>query len=182
MSKTQVYLIFLGIVVIVAVIVAIINLYTRKKDFAEGKIMKRKHGYWEYRQIFYSSATPEQVQAYVLGVFLKSKRNFPAPDVLPGKNAAGDPILVFKRPNSWTAALEMKRAPAGQNRFEFYFASWKTADTIVNITEAGKPVDEIAMNNLLTIMEKLFLSLDPSTTVESHRMELKSRPVSITGK
>ena len=51
--------------------------------------------------------------------------------------------------------------------YRLSFTGWRT--------RRGMPYNLISMNVFLTQTEKMLLSLDPETTVETHKMEIKTK-------
>ena len=68
---------------------------------------------------------------------------------------------------SWNALLYCTGAPDGQVTYRFQFTSWRTSDYGV--------IGEVQMNMLLTAIEKMFLSIDPNTQVQTSLLETKTK-------
>lgn len=68
---------------------------------------------------------------------------------------------------SWQSVLYRTEAPADQLSYRFQFTNWKTRDGVV--------VGELQMNMLLTAIEKMLLSIDPNTQVQTSLLETKTK-------
>lgn len=67
----------------------------------------------------------------------------------------------------WNALLYCTGASNGRMTYWFRFTSWGTLDYGV--------IGEVQMNMLLTAIEKLFLSIDPNTQVQTSFLGTKPR-------
>lgn len=68
---------------------------------------------------------------------------------------------------SWNALLYRMGAPDRRMTYRFQFTNWKTSDYGV--------IGEVQMNMLLTAIEKMFLSIDPNTQVQTSLLETKTK-------
>ncbi len=132
------------------------------KLLQEGKIIKRKAGFWEENQIFELDAPYEAVVAANREVdYTGSASNI-------SYNFDGKKMIFFRSGNSWNAALTYLGMSEGKHRYSLSFTHWQS--------RRGVPHDVNSMNVLLTQTEKMFLSLDPETMVEVHMMEFNTTP------
>ena len=152
----------LGVVIIIFIVAAIKGSQRRNQLLAEGKIVQRPNYFWEYRQIVGTSATCETVWNAV------DRTDFSAAGVSIQKNLDGEPLILFQHKGAWNAVIKFDGEKDGRYQFEIFFSAWE------NI-RGNLPYAAPEMNIFLTTAEKMFLSLDPSTTVESHRMQLNSK-------
>lgn len=125
-----------------------------------GRIIQRENQFWENGEYFYTSAAYEDVLEEI------GKADFSDCRVTITPNYKGDKIIAFVARNRFTAALVYDGEKNGENTFDFAFLSWKN-DRIVT--------SSVQMNLLLTIIEKIFLSLDPNTDAEIHLGEVKTK-------
>ena len=146
--------IILTIVIVVGIVVA--KYFMNKRLTEEGKIVERKGTFWEEEHLFTTTATYEAVREAV------GKTSFSdcKADVYPDYN--GEKSILFKSIDAWNAEVEYCGEQDGKHQFKFSFLVWKYDGTY-------------SMNIILTTIERLFLSLDPSTTVQTRRMQVKTK-------
>ena len=141
-------------IVIVAVIV-VVKYNMNKKLVNEGKIVARKGSFWEEEHLFATAATYETVRDAI------GKTSFSdcKASVYPDFN--GQKSVLFKSKDGWNAEVDYVGEQGGKNQFKFSFLVWHDAT--------------YSMNMILTTIEKLFLSLDPAVTVQTRRMQIKTK-------
>lgn len=69
--------------------------------------------------------------------------------------------------SGWAARLFRKDLQQGYSLYRFSFTNWKTRN--------GMPENALQMNQLLTAVEKMFLSIDPQTQVRSEPIQVKTK-------
>ena len=159
----MIWLILLILVVVVVIGFAVGASNAKKTDqmAKEGKIIQRQMKFWESAEFFTTAATYEQVKAAV------KSNSFPDSSVEIYYDADGKQAIVFKSSHSWNAELDCLETQGDKNRFKLFFPVWKT--------HKGMPYDVNSMNALITSIEKIFLFLDPTATVESKKMEVNTK-------
>lgn len=75
--------------------------------------------------------------------------------------------IVFRSTHGWNAQLSYKGKRDEKNAFSYSLTNWKT--------HRGVAWRIDTMNMLLTSVEKTFLKLDQSTTIEKKKMETQTR-------
>ena len=151
-------LIFLSILIVFGV-GAYIGYKRIKPMMGSKNLIKRDGAFWEDGEIFYTSAAYEDVLDSLERADLSECRTEMQP------NAGGKTIILFQSQDSWTAALKYFGFHEDEHQFEFQFTSWNTR-------RLGTSV--YSMNILLTIVEKIFLSLDPDTEAEIHILDTET--------
>ncbi len=148
------------ILAIIAVIVgaAFVTAQRSKKLFEEGKIIKRPSTFWENAELFITNTTLES--------FENAIQKFDLTDCKVSIEHFSNGIL-FKSSHSWNATVEFKGTKEDKNVFEFSFPAYKTKN--------GMPYRVDTMNIIETAVEKAFLSNDPETAVETHKMQYKTK-------
>ncbi len=135
--------------------------YFNKQQMAEsGKIIKREGQWWKDEVIFSTTATFPEVQAALKTIDISDS------GAAIGLSDQGKAVH-FKCGEKWDAALADLGPENGRNTFGFFFLSWET--------KSGVNTRADQMNIVLTAVEKMFLSIDPTTTVETHRGKFKSK-------
>lgn len=152
----------LGGFVVFIVIVAVIAAGRNKQLLESGKIVKRPMNFWENAEAFLTCADYETLRSAVLGTDLSDCAVTVTPDL------EGRAVILFQCRHGWNAALRWQGSREGRNAFLFYFPAWKKG-------RYGAPYGASQMNMLATAVERLFLSLDPDTTVETRRLEIKTK-------
>ena len=158
------WLIVLIIVAVVGIGIAVGVSNAKKTDqmAREGKIIQRQMSFWERAEYFTTTATYEQVRAAV------KNNSFSDSSVEIYYNNGGKQAIVFKSSHSWNAELDCLETQGDKNKFKLYFPVWKTQ-------KYGTPYNVNSMNAMVTSIEKIFLSIDPATTVENRKMEVKTK-------
>ena len=75
--------------------------------------------------------------------------------------------MLYKSSHAWNAVIEYQGTQDGKNVFKFSFPAYRTRN--------GMPYRADTMNIMETAVEKAILSLDPQTTVETHKMKYKTK-------
>ncbi len=151
-------LVFLSIVLLLG-IGAYIG-YKRVRPMAHSENLIRREGaFWEDGELLYTRAAYEDVLTAVRRADLSECRAEMQPD------AGGKPVILFRSQDRWYAALRYYGFHDGEHQYEFQFLRWDTRSL-------GTAV--YSMNILLTIVEKIFLSLDPDTEAEIHILDTET--------
>lgn len=126
----------------------------QKKLLQQGKIIKRKTAFWDEAEMFMTIATPQ-------AVFSTIQRT----DFSDCKVSAeyGTNIAVFKSDHSWNACVEYLGMQGERHVFKCNFPAY--------MSRKGMPYNVATMNIMLTSIEKIFLTIDPQTTVEVHKVK-----------
>ena len=133
----------------------------RKNLIDEGKAIRRNGHFWESMEIF-STGIP---YADVLGAVGRTEYGDIKADVYPNVN--GEHAVLWKSKHAWNAKLSWLGEQEGKQIYRFSFTGWRTRN--------GSPYRVDTMNMMMTRIEKMILAMDPSATVETHKMQLKSR-------
>ena len=152
----------MGICIAIIVIAVIVNVNKTKQLKNEGKIIQRQSAFWENAEIFTTCATYEQVKSAV------KSSSYSESSVTIEYDLGGQNRILFKSKHSWNASLECLEQQNNKTVFKLYFPAWKTS-------KYGAPYNVNSMNALLTSIEKIFLSIDPTTTVETRKLEIKTK-------
>ncbi|WP_405342208.1 hypothetical protein [Ruminococcus sp.] len=158
---TWIIILFIVAVIGIGIAVGVSNAKKTDQMAREGRIIQRQMTFWESAEYFTTTATYEQVKAVV------KNNHFSDSYVDIYYNVEGKQAIVFKSNHSWNAELDCLETQGDKNKFKLYFPVWKT--------HRGMPYDVNSMNALVTSIEKIFLSLDPATTVENRRMEVSTK-------
>ena len=157
-----------GLVVFIILAIVIIGVVVGKKSYdntkrlaEEGKISPRKGAFYENKEIFETAASYEQIRQKVKETNLEDTKANVQYD-FEGGNA-----IFFQFSDAWNAILEQCGERNGKNLFQFYFPAWKTSRNGI--------VNAMSMNVLITAIEKIILSIDSATTVENHKMQIKTK-------
>lgn len=149
----------LMILLIAGIIVAVVVIGQKrgKKLLAEGKIVKRQGSFWEYSELFTTTATYEQIVDAV-------KQTDFSDCQATAEYYDAEKTILFKSSHAWNATVTFKGTSEGKNQLDFRFSAYRT--------RKGIPYRVDTMNIMETAIEKIVLSIDSQTTVESHRMKL----------
>lgn len=145
----------------IGVAIGVSRVYKTKRLVNEGKIIERPMSFWESAEFFTTTATYEQVKNII------KNNNFSDSSVKVYYDVEGKQAIVFKSSHAWNAELDGLETQSDKNKFKLYFPAWRT--------NKGIPYDMNSMNALVTTIEKIFLALDPATTVETRKMEVSTK-------
>ncbi|MBR3574118.1 MAG: hypothetical protein IKN97_02960 [Lachnospiraceae bacterium] len=149
---------WLIVIVIVVVVAAVAGSAYRKNLLGSGQIVNRRAGFEEYAEILTIKEMPfAQVAEALKDGYYYGKANL---TVNTAKQAAG-----FSGAG-WTAQLYHMN-DSDRNAYCFEFVNWQSRN--------GIPYEAIAMNTVLTAVEKVFLGLDPNTQVSSKKIEVTKK-------
>lgn len=150
-------------VVIIAILLVVCPIaYSYKKKLLDsGQITKRSADFEKYAEIF-------------------TIRDIPFSNVLEALRSAnyyGKVTLAFSSEKEtivfkgagWGAQLYHMREDTSRTAYCFEFTNWKTTNSW------GVPDEQIAMNTVLTTVEKTILQLDPNTQVSTKKVEIKTK-------
>lgn len=152
---------FIAVLVIVAVVAGKKSYDNGKRLAEEGKISARKGTFYEDKEIFTTTASYEEIRQKIKEADLADTKADIQFDF------EGRKTIFFQSSDAWNAVLEQCEEKEGANLFQFYFPAWRTSRNGI--------VNTMSMNVLVTAIEKIILSLDPSATVESHKMQIKTK-------
>lgn len=144
-------------------IVAVYGSYNYKKIrqlAANGDVIQREEYFWENTEYLYSGATYGEVMDAI------NRADFSACRVTITPNYEGSKICAFVAEGRFSAALVYHGEENGEHIYEFSVLSWKP-DRLATAS--------VQMNGLLTILEKIFLSIDPDTEVEIQTNDVKTK-------
>ena len=136
-----------------------VGVLSRQQLTASGKIIKREGQWWKDEEAFTTSATCVDVLAAMKDIDVSGS----------GAEVSwnNDGSLYRFKAVQWEACMTYEEHGAGAGVFVFSFLSWKTSN--------GVNTNSDAMNIVLTAVEKLFLAIDPSVTVQTSRGKYKSK-------
>ncbi len=147
-----------GLIAIVTVICAKRN----KQLLDSGKIIQRQMNFWENAEYFLCSLSYEEVREAVLAADFSECGLSVTPDL------EAQAAILFRCRHGWNALLRWKGSRDGANVFMFHFPAWRTG-------RYGSPYGVNQMNMTETLVERIFLSMDPDTAVECRRLQTKTK-------
>jgi len=147
----------IGIIVLVGA--AYFGTQRNKRLIEEGKMLDRDGTFYEKKELFITTSGYDAV--------MDALKNADYSDAGASVYQSEDNSLLFKSSHSWNARLTYNGEQDGKNVFCYSLINWKTHN--------GLPWRIDTMNMMLTSVEKAFLSLDPNTMVETHKMETKTK-------
>lgn len=149
-------------IIIMAVIVGAIvaGSARNKRLIEEGKIIDRGTGFYENAETFTTSATYDEIEKSVRGTSFSDC----SVDILYYPDSKS---ILFKSSHAWNATIKYAGTQNGKNVFQFSFPTWRT--------HKGVPYRIDTMNMMETSIEKIFLSIDPQTTVVSQKQKYKTK-------
>ena len=151
---------FIIVSILILVVVGVIGEKRQRRLKEEGKIIERAGRFYENATWFFTSASWESILDAV------QKRDFSDAGVT-HPYSGGTKAVVFNSRHSWSAQLKHIGERDGRSVYSYSLTNWKTNN--------GGAWRGDTMNMMQTAIEKVFLSLDPSVTVETHKMQLKTR-------
>lgn len=146
---------------VIIFLILLSNVQKSNKLKSEGKIIDRKAGFWEEKQIFELDAPYEEVLEAV------KRTDYTGCAVEIQFNFGGKKDIFYKSGHAWNAELKYLGFSDMKHRYSLSFTAWKN--------RRNAPYDVFSMNIFLTQTEKMLLSLDPETIVETHGMEIKTK-------
>ena len=149
-----------GVVAVVMGIIIYFSMQTHKKLVSEGKIISRRTDFMENAEEFTLTAVdPARVTEAVKNMDYAAMRT--------GMKGSSEHQPFDFTGNGWSAQLRRLSSDGAQTVYRFSFTSWKTRN--------GLAQDALHMNELMTAVEKLFVTLDPNTTVREVPLELHTK-------
>ncbi len=137
--------------------------YTKKykKMVADGSVIKRRPNFMESAEEFtLVSIEPERMTESICTLEFKHSRI---------STKYNDERQLFKfSAVTWEATLRRLSYDDEQMTYRFQFEHWK-------MTGTDMPRDFMGMNELATSIEKLFVTLDPNTSVVEIPLEVKEK-------
>jgi hypothetical protein len=154
------------IILVLAILAVLVGIYLgmkvrkeRQRLIDSGQIIDRKYGFEEYAEIFTIKEVPfSEVWSTIRSANYYRKANVKA---VQGKEA-----IAFAGAD-WGAYLYHMSGEADRNAYRFDFTKWSTTN--------GVPNELLAMNTVLTSVEKAFLQLDPNTQVSTKKIKIKNK-------
>lgn len=153
----MIYVLIIGGVVVISIIMYLNN----KKKLDSGQIIKRKGNFWEQAEIFTLSG----------GDWNRVWEELRTAEYYGAASGTRDSqqMRVHYQGSGWTAELYKCKTEAGEKDcYLFHFLHWTERNYV--------PQSVVAMNTLLTTVEKTFLKIDPQTQVSNEYIDVKSRP------
>lgn len=153
-------ILIIAIAIGIGIVAGVSNAKKTNQMAREGIIIQRPASFWENKELFTTNATYNQVKAQI------KSNSFEGCHVSISYNINGNQSISFHS-GTYNAMLDCLETNGEKNKFRFYFTTWDTRHNI--------PYGREQMNALMTTIEKIFLSLDPATTVENRRMEVSTK-------
>jgi hypothetical protein len=135
----------------------------RKGLIDSGRMIARPNNFIETKEIF-------SLQSVDFMQIVEALQKTDLSDVrLTGmKYNAAEKRVNFSGSYGWTAILyALQSDEPGIDKYNFNFTHWNSRNSV--------PQGAVEMNILLTQIEKIFVSLDPNTKVNTERMTLKTK-------
>lgn len=150
----------IAVFVVIIAVVIYIGQQRSKRLLEEGKIVKRQTSFWESAEFFRTNATFDSVVNSIKSTDFSDCKVTIEYD-------STNQLILFKSSYAWNAAIEYQGMQEDKSVFKFSFPAYRT--------RKGVPYRVDTMNMMETAAEKIFLSLDPQTTVETHKMKYKTK-------
>ena len=131
-----------------------------KQMVTAGEIISRKPNFMENAEEFTLSLSDP-------GSVTDGIRNLPCRIMSVSVQGNTESQLFRFRGTQWEAKLKRISEESGSCVYRFEFTSWKKSN--------GMALDALNMNRRLTAVEKLFLSLDPDTSVREIPLEYHTK-------
>lgn len=149
-----------GIIVAVVLLVAAIGFsaWWKGRLIGQGKIIQRTSDFVEYAEIFTTRPIPNEEYAAALKA-LDLKKTC--------TSLEGNTKAVKFTGSYFSASIRCVEQTDTNSVYRFEFDSWKV--------KYGKASFENEMNMLLTMVEKMFVQLDPNTQVSTVKNEIKTK-------
>ncbi len=147
-----------------AIFIALVAWYYSKKYkqmVADGSVIKRRPNFMENAEEFtLCSIEPERMTEEICRLEFKHSS-------ISSKYNAERQFFKFSAA-TWEATLRRLSYDDAQMTYRFQFEHWK-------MTGTDMPRDFMGMNELATSIEKLFVALDPNTSVVEIPLEVKEK-------
>ena len=143
-------------------IVSVLSFKRNRKLMEAGKIVQRPNRFWENAEYFLTAASYEELREAILNTDFSDCGLEIRPDL------DGREQILFRCRHGWNALLRWQGSREGWNVFMFHFPAWRTS-------RYGAPYGVNQMNMIETRLERIFLSLDEQTQVESRRLQTKTK-------
>lgn len=154
------------VLIVCAVVIGAMFYYNAKQNSqltADGKIIDRGRTFMEQAEVFTLNGNSSQIAEEV--------RKLSYAEMKVAMTADGEQnVFRFAYDSfagAWHAVLYQKEAPVGRLAYQFQFTDWRNRD--------GYAVGYREMNMLLTAVEKMFLSVDPGTQVQTQLLDTKTK-------
>lgn len=148
------------IILAVLLIVAAVGFsaWWKGRLIGQGKIIRRANDFVEYAEIFtVRPISDEEYAAALKALDLKKTCT----------SLEGNTKAVKFTGTYFSASIRCVKQTETSSVYRFEFDSWKT--------KYGRPSLENEMNMLLTMVEKMFVQLDPNTQVSTVKNEIKTK-------
>lgn len=152
-----VLIIVLSVIVIGGIIV--IGTLRGKRLTNEGKIVKRSGSFYKEESIFSTTSDWDKVLDAI------KRTDFSHIGVQMNVGQGDYKAVLFQSGHGWNAVLSPIETNDERLNYRFCFTKWKTRD--------GIPWRMDTMNMMVTSIEKMFFSIDPTTSVQTRLMQTK---------
>lgn len=154
----------IAIVLIIVFIAGCVYYNWQKSNrlISEGKIIKRTG-------LFYEEAEEFTLVVQDTSVITQKIKSFSYSEMHVSMKGNSESQEFHFTGSSFEAQLWRKGEDAGKTIYRFQFTKWRS-------NKNGAVYGIYDMNMLLTAVEKMFLSVDPSTQVKTTKLETKTKP------
>lgn len=152
-----VLIIVIGVVIFGGAIV--IGQLRAKRLSNEGKIVKRGGSFYREESVFSTTSDWDKVVDAIRRTDLSHI------GVQTSVSQGDKKGVLFQSGHGWNAVLSPIESNGGSLNYRFCFTKWKTRD--------GIPWRMDTMNMMVTSIEKMFFSIDPTTSVKTQLMQTK---------
>ncbi len=152
----KVFIILLIIIIIAA------GYYGYKKGSylgKSGKLVMRDNRFYEDAELLFTKTPYNDLRDALMDA------DYTGSGVAAPRPYGEQPILVFQSKNGFVAALAYMGEENAEHKYEFSFLKW---------TSGKHGVSFIEMNVLMTVIEKVFLALDPDTEAQIEPRNIKT--------
>ena len=147
--------------VVILVIALGVSAWYKASQKSKGNIIDRAKDFAEYAEIF--TLRPITDEEFMEAI---RKANFRATNNT--KVSRGESGAVYLEVGSYfKSKITPKETTEDKSVYRYEFISWSS--------KHGKPEHDIEMNKQMTMVEKMFLDLDPGTQVASVKNEIKTK-------
>ncbi len=150
-------------VVIIFIVVVGISAWSKSRLMSQGKIIKRANDFMEYAEIF----TVRPITNEEFATALRSLNLKEAGVKFSGNTGNVEFVPANKLNTFYVARLQCLEQNPERSVYRFEFLSWEVSH--------GSATYGDMMNILLTLVEKMFVSLDPQAQVSTVKIATKTK-------
>lgn len=152
------------LIILLVIIIAAAAYYGYKKGTMlreSGKLAIREGRFWEDAELLYTKTPFDELRKELMNA------DYSGSGVTAPRSDGEQPILIFQSAKGFNAAVAYMGEIDGEHKYNFSILNWKMRN--------GAVQGFLEMNVLMTVVEKVFLALDPDTEAQIEPRQIKTK-------